>query len=368
MIDFPADYFDGKRSQRQRVTVRVVSGRVVFDAEGATVEIAASSVAVKPRIGATPQRLELPGGGLLLTQSFDAVNSAFEVSREKTLAHRLESNLPFVFGSLVTLVIIFWAGYQYGVPWAAKQVSAQLPISIESRLGEEVLKSLNDFAMKPTKVDASRRAQLTALFNSLRERAGLPESVTLVFRGGGYIGPNALALPGGTVLVTDELLKLMDNDDGIAAVLAHELGHVSQRHSMRTVLQSSVIALASMAVFGDAASVTGIAVTLPTALVHSGYSRDFEREADQFAYELLRQTGRRPSDLGVALAALQSAHDKGTQDEDADKPPADVRVEAGAERSSSKPKAGRKRDVDMGYFSTHPATDERIRAANEASR
>ena len=225
-----------------------------------------------------------------------------------------------------------------------------------------MLKSLDDYAMEPSAIGAARRKDLTEMFEGLRDEAGLPASIVLEFRGGGFIGPNAMALPGGTVLVTDELVELMGSDDQLAAVVAHELGHVQQRHTVRMLLQSSVIALVSMAVLGDASSITGLAVTVPTTLVYNGYSRDFEREADRFAYHLLRRTGRRPAELAAALAALHDDYDKWSGDDESN-------PEAGETAGDGrKTRAGRRRGVDLGYFSTHPNTGERIRTAKEASR
>ena len=62
----------------------------------------------------------------------------------------------------------------------------------------------------------------------------------LEFRKSPAVGPNAFALPGGTVVLLDELVAAAAHDDEIAAVLAHEIGHLHGRHTMRHVLQTSV--------------------------------------------------------------------------------------------------------------------------------
>ena len=359
MLEFGADYYDGKSSRRTPVTVRVADGVAAVQGEGVSRELPVARVQIKPRIGGTPQRLELPDGALLTTSAHDTVAAAFGIRLTTTLAHRLESNLPFVFASLLMLVAIFWLGYRYGLPWAAKEIAMQFPSSIEATLGEEALQSLDTFATEKSQLELDQRKSLTDRFAQLRKTAGLPDGVRLEFRDGGFIGPNALALPGGVVVVTDQLVNIMAADEQVVAVLAHELGHVEQRHSMRVLLQSSVTALVTMAVFGDASAIAGLAATIPTALAHSGFSRDFEREADQFAFDLLRKSGQRPADLGAALARLQAAHQR---DSDEDKSYQEQRAKEGKRPARNT----RRRGVDMGYFSTHPATDERIRAANEA--
>ena len=74
------------------------------------------------------------------------------------------------------------------------------------------------------------------------------------------------------------------SDDELLAVLAHEIGHVRGRHAMRLVLQNSGLAVLLTALAGDAVGVTFLAVALPSMLLQSGYSRQFETEADDYAF------------------------------------------------------------------------------------
>ena len=85
MTQFTADYFDGHSSRRWPVTVTVAQGRLeLAGADAVTVDVA--HVRVQPRLGQTPTRLVLPGGGLLVTDDFDAVRVAFDVKPVVTLA------------------------------------------------------------------------------------------------------------------------------------------------------------------------------------------------------------------------------------------------------------------------------------------
>jgi Zn-dependent protease with chaperone function len=281
-----------------------------------------------------------------------------------------------VFASLVALAIIFWAGYRWGVPWTAREIAERLPRAIESEIADQVLKSADGLFLEPTGMTAARRAALADTFAELRSAAGLPANVRLEFRKAkAWIGANAFALPGGVVVLTDQLVEGMKKEAHVIAVLAHELGHIERRHSMRMVLQNSIIGLVTMAVFGDASSVAGVAIALPTTLAHSGYSRDFEREADQFAFDLLRKTGRTPADFAAAMRTLKSLHmiepetprpaapreTGGDMDPNASGAPPEVR------EAKNEPMSKREEKI-AGYFSTHPDTDERIVAAEIAAR
>jgi Zn-dependent protease with chaperone function len=355
---FAADYYDGRDSTRHRVEV-VVSGASLL-VRGADVlrEHAVSEARVQPRVGSLPVRIALPDGAILLADA-DAVAAALPLPRAAGLAHRLESHLGVVLASIAGVVVAGWFGYRDGVPWLAGKLADHIPPALESQIAEEGMKNLDRVVLRPTAMDAGRQARLRAAFAKLE--AGLDPAARnahLEFRDGGWIGANAFAIPGGAVVLTDQLAALLD-DEHILAVLAHELGHLHYRHGTRNLLQDSIVGLGSMALFGDATSVSHVAAALPTMLLHTGYSRDFEREADAFAFGLLKRTGRSPRLLGEALASLEKARNR----------PAAASAECkvpGAPRDEERPRYPD--SSGLGYLSTHPATEERIRAAEAAAR
>ena len=145
-------------------------------------------------------------------------------------------------------------------------------------------------------------------------------------------GANAFALPSGIIVVTDELVELAQDDDEILAVMAHELGHVHHRHIMRTIIQNSATALIIAILIGDLSSIAGLSATIPTVLMEAHYSREFELEADSFAVHRLSEMGKNPAALGRILQRL-------TEDHESDEGSTLWR-----------------------YLSTHPATQERVKA------
>ncbi len=363
-----ADYYDGKSAKRIAATIRVVGDIVVVAGPNASSEYALPTVRVQPRLKGAPRRIEFPDGSAAITDDHDAVDATFGVGSAHTLSHRLESHLGFVFTALIGVVAAVVVGYLYGVPWAAREIAQRLPISIESQIADAGLKSLDQAIFARSTLSAGIRAETSVAFAELRAATDLPTSVRLEFRDGGWIGANAFALPGGVVVVTDQLVNVMPGVNETAAVLAHELGHVQHRHSLRQLLQTSISALAAAAIYGDVATLTGIAVTVPTALVHNGYSRDFEREADSFAFALLKKTGRSPKAFATAMSVLESAHKADRKDDrlrrklglpDAKPTPHD------APEAKKVPDSSKRGDFD--YFATHPATAERIRAAEAAA-
>jgi Zn-dependent protease with chaperone function len=142
--------------------------------------------------------------------------------------------------------------------------------------------------------------------------------VQLHFRRAG-IGPNAFALPDGSIIVTDDLVDMLqDREDVMLGVLGHELGHISLRHALRALVQTGLLGMASGVVLGDFSSLLSAA---PALMGHLAYSRDFEREADEASISFMRANGIRPSVMAVffqRMDAYRRAKEASRQASDAD--------------------------------------------------
>jgi predicted Zn-dependent protease len=130
---------------------------------------------------------------------------------------------------------------------------------------------------------------------------------------------NAFAAPGGLILVTRGMLRCCENEDELAAVLAHEICHVTKKHGLSAIKQGrlteafTIIAAESAKQLGDEelasltrefeGSVSDVVMTLTT----SGYSRTQEREADAAAVQLLRRAGYAEASI---IAMLQRMNER----------------------------------------------------------
>ena len=117
-------------------------------------------------------------------------------------------------------------------------------------------------------------------------------------------------------MLTDGLVELTQDDHELAAVIAHEVGHVAHRHPMRMSLQAAGVGLVMAGVFSDAMAITGLAAVLPTLLIENGYSREFEDAADEFALAKMREavaleiaTPKHAVTPGPTLPALEQLGD-----------------------------------------------------------
>ena len=145
---------------------------------------------------------------------------------------------------------------------------------------------------------------------------------------------NAFAVPGGVIFISRALVAILDNEAELAAVLAHEIGHISAKHALKTIQRAQLLqgagAITAASIGGDkgkkyAATISG----LQSALFDKGLDEEMEFEADLAAMESSYRSGYDPSAMIKVLEKLQKLE------------------------VSSKDKKG-------SWFSTHPPLAERI--------
>jgi predicted Zn-dependent protease len=137
---------------------------------------------------------------------------------------------------------------------------------------------------------------------------------------------NALAAPGGLVFITRGMLKCCPHEAAVAAVLAHEIGHVESKHGLQAIKTSRVTAaLTTIGVEGSKqlggeqlADLTrtfeGSITDITQTLVNSGYSRAFENQADRAAVKILKRVGYDPNGLIDMLKTMQTRLKPGRRD------------------------------------------------------
>lgn len=128
---------------------------------------------------------------------------------------------------------------------------------------------------------------------------------------------NAFAAPGGLIFITRGMLEVCRNETELAAVLAHEIGHVTKQHGLQAIRKGRIhAALTTIAVEGAKAFAGGPLAELTdafgdsiqdisTTMMNNGYSRGFEREADASAVTILTRSGYNPTGLIRMLEEME---------------------------------------------------------------
>ncbi len=261
--------------------------------------------------------------------------------RRQCIPEWLESRwLVVLVAALAVPLCLWWVTFR-GIPALAQTTVEWLPVQVSQQVGQHTLQVLDSLHFELSSLPLPQQQQLRVHWQQVLERLQLePAQYPLIFRTGD-MGANAFALPDGTVLVTDQMVDLTASDvDALIAVMLHEIGHVEYQHGMQLMARSAATSVLFGLLFGDIEGSSELLLGAGTGLLENAFSREMERQADDFAIARLQQLGRSPLDFARAMRLLMASH--------ADDP-----------LSTDQPGWQQ-------YLSSHPATLERIEAAEQA--
>ena len=349
----PADYFDGQHARARPVWLSVAGGALQLVGDGMQRSVPLRDVQWPERTRHGQRTAHFASGGSV--QCADAAawdHWARQSGLREPLVVRLQQSWRGVLASVLLLAAVLWGLQQWGLPLAARVVTSVLPHSVDAALGDAALQAVDEQLMQPSTLPPAEQARIRAAFT--QAVATLPPQAVppwqLVFRAS-KIGPNALALPGGTLVMTDELVELVERDtDVLTAVLAHELGHLQHRHSMRQLVQVTLLGTLTSVLLGDFSTLLAGGAAL---VGQAHYSRAAEHEADAAAVQVLRAAH-------ISPAAMVTLFDK----------LAARRASRNAQQAADS--TGKKHDATpadwLGIaFASHPTDAERVRFFTEAA-
>jgi len=337
MNSLEGNYFDGQHPLAVSARLEFWGIEVFLTAGSVSGRYETLNLIVSPRIGSASRFIRLPDGGQFVCDDDEFLDSLTQESGSEGPVAWLEDHWGVALGCVVFLFITLGFGYFIGLPVAAERIVTHIPMESERSLGEEALLWLeNEEVLKPSKVPKLRRLCLWAGFSHLHNDLPFKEYYRLEFRDSPSLGANAFAFPGGIIVITDELIELADTNEEVLAILAHEIGHVEHRHSLRNLFQDSVIGVVVATITSDAATLTAVVAGLPMLVARNNYSRDFETVADDFAFALLKRKGYSPDSFATVMKRL-----KDSRGDDSD---------------------------PVEWISTHPDTSERIKRAGAEAK
>ncbi|PHS13188.1 MAG: hypothetical protein COA86_17720 [Kangiella sp.] len=295
-------YLDGQTSQRQAAFLKIdfndksrlkVSVKPLVDTSETEPEqtddsektILFRELVISSRLGNTPREISFGNSELFVSEDNDSIDQMNEhFGNKNSFIHQLESKMTSVIVASALTVVIIWGLVVYGIPESAKFIANKMPTHLSEQFGSS-LDILDKTVFDPSELDVERQTQIIVLMAPfLNQHQDLNPKIN--FRSG--MKANALALPNGDIVFTDDFVKLVENDEQLLAVLFHELGHLKHKHLARRVLQDSMITLMVILITGDIDSID-LLTGIPTLILDLSYSREFEVEADTYALEQLHQ-------------------------------------------------------------------------------
>lgn len=328
-----AVFFDGMSNRRRTVVIAFEEQLGISEDETVIARWAYADIR---RVDGPPGLLRaacLSAPALARLEIRDAAVAAALISR----CGRLDENRPdgrgvakiFAWSLAATISII--AVVLFVIPYAADRLAPLVPQAVERRLGDaSEVRLLTIFGDKVCKGEAGQPA-FSKLVNTLRQAAGLDPSVQATVLATPV--PNAFALPGGRIYLFSGLLAKAENADEIASVLAHELGHLKHRDSVRELIHTGGTSFLIGLLFGDVTG-SGAVIFASRSLVTASYSREAEQSADTFAIDVMHRLGRSPKGLGELLFRV----------------------------------TGKEADKSLSILASHPLTEDRLKRMSDEDR
>lgn len=306
---------------------------LITDDNGLERSFGRETLRVAPRLGRLPREIKLPTREQLICEQSSSLNHWLDGESGEGVS-ALESNRRWVLGSVVLVPAFLYFVFAWLMPWAAVHFANLVPDSVKVVASQQSLAALDATLLDPSEMSDAEQGRLRTAFYDVSDRINTEhKAFNIQFRHAPTIGPNAFALPDGTIVFTDEIIELVEADQSLLnAIYLHEVGHVENNHSMQLVAESLFATLAVSYFFGDISGSLEAFFGIGSTVVSNKFTQAHETDADNFALRQLRNSGQDPLAFADAMKKL----------------------------SELRPSASE--TVDS-WFSSHPAIQSRIESA-----
>jgi beta-barrel assembly-enhancing protease len=240
----------------------------------------------------------------------------------------MRTKLFLDFLKLIAIFGAIWAAFVF-IPWFPKTADLKYPVEQEVALGELIMENLIEKDPQFQKLNNPTVDSAVAVISKrLLENLELTDyDYNIIVVNNEMV--NAFALPGGNIVILSGLISFSESPEEVAAVLAHEIGHVEKRHVMKRLIKEFGLQL----LFGVLTGGDGIILSEVSKTATSTYfDRKQEEEADDFSLELLQRSQLETKALGTIFRRMKHEHNQ---------------------------------DSEFDYFTTHPHMNSRIKKAFE---
>jgi beta-barrel assembly-enhancing protease len=238
---------------------------------------------------------------------------------------------------ILSLLLIFYGTFNFFPNYFIDPVVDKIPVEWEETLGDAILSTL-PVEKNP---DPKLIALLTDILRLLKQSKGeeTPYNLKIYILSTEKI--NALALPGGNIIIFEGLLKIAESPEELAGVLAHEAQHIFLKHSTRGILRNLASRILINLVLGDANTVMESAINIAGQLHTLGLSRKMETEADIKGVEMMLDAKINPQGMFSIFKKL-------------------MKEELKLERNKKNASRSKYLYEIFSYMSTHPSAKSRL--------
>ena len=225
-------------------------------------------------------------------------------------------SIYLIVGATVSVIFIAALLYVFVLPWASEKATVLVPVDTEIKLGESITENLTGESVTNDTVNF----YLEQFVKQLELDKTYPIKVKVIVSE----EINAFAIPGGNIFIYSGLLNKLESPEELVALIGHEVTHVTERHSLKSIFRSMASSLLFGLLFGDASGL----VSQADQFKQLDYSRELETQADNNGLKLMLKNNVDPEGMLNLLKILKRENEELPQ--------------------------------MMKYLSTHPDTETRI--------
>jgi Zn-dependent protease with chaperone function len=296
-MNYRAAFYEDSATAAQPVSVTALGDSLIIRREGsgeAVTWLLSHLRFEESAFAGGPLRVSSSSGPGLLMASDPELIALFGI-RRKSGSTALAQGLAILLAASLALLL---GGYFLFLPWFAGVLARRVPLTLEQQLGRAAVEQLAPVAkrcedpevVRPVRAIAGRLARTEPGTGYTFEVFVVKDPMV-----------NALATPGGYIVVYTGLLGKTKTPEELAAVLGHEMTHVTERHSMTGIMRAMTFWVLVSYLIGDT---TGMLVQSVGALSQLSYQRGQEEEADRGAMRLFEAARVDPRGLERAFTML----------------------------------------------------------------
>jgi len=312
--DWKGSYYDGRSLVPQNISITVEpTGLTLYLASGSTQFWAYSELQqTQGRYAGEEVRLER-GTGIRETVVIPNANILLAIHHlgGKDVRHfhhpgTRRKRVYWTIAAALAAAPMVYGIFTWGIPMLTGPITAAIPISWETQLGQFVQQEFTDkeHVCENSALADTMESMIAKLISPIKDR---PYKFQVTVVDSPMV--NAMAAPGGYLILFRGLLQDTDTPEELAGVLAHEIQHVMLRHSMHLIVQHVSMAFVIAALSGDASGMLSYGLQAAQTLQTLSYSREAENQADEQGLALLQQAGINPEGMMSFFEKLSHKHE-----------------------------------------------------------
>ncbi|MCG9680571.1 M48 family metallopeptidase [Vibrio sp. Isolate24] len=280
--------FPPRSSERHPAKLDVTQANALsLRVEGQIISCDQQYAEISVPVGNLPVRFKFPDGWVFVVERTTEVSHWLERNRRSSAIDKMEANWFAWLLSAVVCIGVVLGSYFYVLPWTSDKVANAIPDYVAVALGDKVLESFDNSWQESELSQQEQQAIRQRVAQHVTQLEALPYPIEVVFRSS-ELGANAFALPGGKIVLLDDLVTLAENEQQLDSIILHELGHVHHRHMMKRLVHSSLLSVGIALLTGESSGVVDNLAGVGVFFLSNGHSREAEIEADVYAIQAMQ--------------------------------------------------------------------------------